>query len=265
VNEEARQVEEDEIPFRGKPAESAVIRLVDVHKRLGDREILSGMTFEVERGKTFVIMGGSGGGKSVTLKHIIGILDPDSGSVQVEGKEVSELDREGLMALRRRMGYLFQSGALINWLSVYDNVALPLRENFRFTEIEIREKVLEALHLVEMEHAADQLPDSISGGMKKRAGLARALVTGPKIILYDEPNAGLDPVMSETVNRIIVSVQEKLGVTSVVVTHKRACAFTTGDVIALIEKGRVVAQGTPSQMRSSEHPLARQFLTGIVD
>lgn len=237
-----------------------VIKLDNVWKKLGGRQVLQGMSFEVEDGKTFVIMGGSGGGKSVTLKHIIGILRPDSGSVIVEGREVPALDKEGLMTLRRRMGYLFQSGALINWLTVFENVALPLQENTRLTEAEIREKVMHAISVVELEHAVDLLPDRISGGMKKRAALARTLVTDPHIVLYDEPNAGLDPVMSETINRLILNVQEQLNVTSVVVTHKRACALTCGDVIALIDKGRIVAQGTPAEMRGSEHPMVRKFL-----
>lgn len=240
-----------------------VIQLDNVVKVLGDRQVLQGMTFEVRRGETFVIMGGSGCGKSVTLKHIIGILQPDEGSIVVEGKHVPALDKQGLMALRRTMGYLFQSGALINWLSVFDNVALPLRENSDLTEPEIRERVMESISLVELEHAVDLLPGRISGGMKKRAGLARTLVTHPRIVLYDEPNAGLDPVMSDTINRLISNVQDKLGVTSVVVTHKRACAFTCGDVIALIDQGQVVEQGTPDQMRASNHPLVRKFLGGL--
>ena len=244
-------------------AEEPVIVLDSVRKSFGDREVLRGMSFAVDRGETFVIMGGSGCGKSVTLKHIIGILQPDSGSVIVEGHEVPALDKHGLMALRRRMGYLFQSGALINWLTVFDNVALPLREHSHFTEAEIRERVMHAIHMVELEHAVDLLPSDISGGMKKRAGLARTLVTDPAIVLYDEPNAGLDPVMSDTINRLIVSVQEKLGVTSVVVTHKRACAFTCGDRIALVDQGAVVEQGRPDEMRRSTHPLVQSFLGGL--
>lgn len=248
---------------RPDPERKVVIKLDGVRKTFGDREVLRGMSFEVAAGETFVIMGGSGCGKSVTLKHIIGILYPDAGTVTVEGHDVPSLDKQGLMALRRRMGYLFQSGALINWLTVFENVALPLREHTKLTEPEIREKVMQAISLVELEHAIDQLPDRISGGMKKRAGLARTLVTDPNIVLYDEPNAGLDPVMSDTINRLIVSVQEKLNVTSVVVTHKRACAFTCGDVIALVDQGAVVEQGTTSAMQKSNHPLVRRFLGGL--
>ena len=154
---------------------------------------------------------------------------------------------------------------MINWLTVFENIALPLREHTRLTEIEIREKVMESAELVELAHALHLLPDSISGGMKKRAGLARTLVTEPKIVLYDEPNAGLDPVMSETINRLIVNIQEKLHVSSVVVTHKRACAFTVADNIAIIEKGRVVVEGTIEEMKQSNHPVAMSFLKMGVD
>jgi phospholipid/cholesterol/gamma-HCH transport system ATP-binding protein len=240
-----------------------VIKLTDVWKSFGKLDVLQGMSFEVEAGQTYVIMGGSGVGKSVTLKHIIGLLKPDRGGVLADGQHVPNLDKQELMALRRKMGYLFQSGALVSWLTVFENVALPLREHGHLTEGEIRERVLERIHLVELEHAADQLPASISGGMKKRAGLARTLVTQPEIVLYDEPNAGLDPIMSETINRLILSVQDRYRVTSVVVTHKIACAYTTGDVLALIDKGKVVAQGTPNEMQRSTHPLVRRFLGGI--
>ena len=245
--------------------EGCLICVQDLHTRLGNRKILNGMDFSVKEGETFVIMGGSGGGKSVTLKHIIGVFKPDRGRVVVDGRSVPDLDRMQLMELRKEMGYLFQSGALINWLTVFENVALPLREHSKMPEADIRDRVLEVVSLVEMEHALDQYPDSISGGMKKRAGLARALVTKPKIVLYDEPNAGLDPVMSETINRLIVDVQKKLSVTSVVVTHRRACAFTVADRIAVIERGRIVDQGTQMEMRRSEHPLTKKFLSPDAD
>jgi len=245
--------------------EGCLICVQDLHTRLGNRKILNGMDFSVKEGETFVIMGGSGGGKSVTLKHIIGVFKPDRGRVVVDGRSVPDLDRMQLMELRKEMGYLFQSGALINWLTVFENVALPLREHSKMPEADIRDRVLEVVSLVEMEHALDQYPDSISGGMKKRAGLARALVTKPKIVLYDEPNAGLDPVMSETINRLIVDVQKKLGVTSVVVTHRRACAFMVADRIAVIERGRIVDQGTQMEMRRSEHPLTKKFLSPDAD
>ncbi|MCA8971245.1 MAG: ABC transporter ATP-binding protein [Planctomycetes bacterium] len=246
-----------------RPDDVPAIELVDVHKSFGNFDVLRGITFSVPRGKTFVIMGGSGTGKSVTLKHIIGIVQPDSGDVLVDGESVPRMDRKGLMHLRKRMGYLFQDGALINWMTIFDNVALPLRENTRMSKSEIEDRTMEVCELVDLAHSIQKFPANISGGMKKRAGLARTLVTEPEVVLYDEPNAGLDPVMSDKINQLILEVQERFQVTSVVVTHKRACAYTTGDMIALIKDGVIVEQGTRDYMRASDHPLVRAFLGGI--
>ncbi|MBL8730940.1 MAG: ATP-binding cassette domain-containing protein [Planctomycetes bacterium] len=242
-----------------------MIELQDVHKRLGGRQILDGLTLSVPQGMTFVLMGPSGTGKSVTLKHIIGILRPDSGSVQVDGQEVPRMDRAQLMALRKRMGYLFQNGALINWLSVAANVALPLQEHSKLGKGEVDDRVHEVLRLVGMDHAAKQMPPDISGGMKLRAGLARALVTNPEYVLYDEPNAGLDPIISQQIHELIVEVRDRLGVTSLIVTHSRACAVHCGDRIGVLEHGRIAVQGTVAEMTHSDHPLARAFLGGGAD
>ncbi|HEX5051529.1 MAG TPA: ATP-binding cassette domain-containing protein [Planctomycetota bacterium] len=242
-----------------------MIELRDVHKRLGSRQILAGMTLCVPKGMTFVLMGPSGSGKSVTLKHVIGILKPDSGSVQVDGQEVPTMDQRQLMTLRKRMGYLFQNGALINWLSVADNVALPLREHSRLGKDEMKDRVHEVLSLVGMDHAAEQFPPSISGGMKLRTGLARALVTNPEYVLYDEPNAGLDPIISQQIHELIVEVRDRLGVTGLVVTHSRACAVQCGDRIGILEKGRIGVEGTVDEMTHSDHALARAFLGGGAD
>jgi phospholipid/cholesterol/gamma-HCH transport system ATP-binding protein len=237
-----------------------MIELRDVYKRLGDRQVLAGMTLSVPKGMNFVLMGPSGSGKSVTLRHVIGILRPDSGSVSVDGQEVSTMDRAQLMALRKRMGYLFQSGALINWLSVADNVALPLREHARLAKHEVEDRVMQVLRLVKLDHAAAQFPPSISGGMKLRAGLARALVTNPEYVLYDEPNAGLDPIISHQIHELIVQVRDELGVTGLIVTHSRACATQCGDHIGILEHGKLAITGTVAEMVRSEHPLARAFL-----
>ncbi|MEM7202773.1 MAG: ATP-binding cassette domain-containing protein [Planctomycetota bacterium] len=242
-----------------------MIELVDVHKTLGGRQILRGMTLRVPNGQTFVLMGPSGVGKSVTLKHVIGILKPDRGSVLVDGQEVPDLDRKGLMALRRRMGYLFQNGALINWLSVFDNVALPLREHARRRGSEVQARVMEVLELVGLADAAQQLPARISGGMKLRAGLARALVTEPEYVLYDEPNAGLDPIMADQIHQLIVEVRDRLGVTGLVVTHSRACAFDVADRIGVIDNGKIAEEGTLDEMRASSTQLVRSFLSGGAD
>lgn len=242
-----------------------MIELRDVKKKLGTRQILDGLSFAVPAGMNYVLMGPSGTGKSVTLKHIIGILAPDSGSVQVDGQEVATMDRAQLMALRRRMGYLFQNGALINWLSVAHNVALPLQEHSRLAKSEVHDRVHEVLRMVGLDHAADQFPASISGGMKLRAGLARALVTQPEYVLYDEPNAGLDPIISKQIHELIAEVRDRLGVTGLVVTHSRACATQCGDRIGILEKGRIALEGTVDEIVRSEHPLARAFLGGGAD
>lgn len=242
-----------------------MIELHDVSKRLGSRQILDRMTLRVPKGMNFVLMGPSGSGKSVTLKHVIGILRPDSGSVQVDGQEVPTMNRGQLMTLRKRMGYLFQNGALINWLSVADNVALPLREHGRLPKSERDQRVHEVLGLVGMQQAAKQFPPSISGGMKLRTGLARALVTNPEYVLYDEPNAGLDPIISKQIHELIVEVRDRLGVTGLIVTHSRACATQCGDRIGILENGRLGLEGSVDELVKSDHPLAKAFLNGGTD
>lgn len=242
-----------------------MIELADVYKQLGGRQILRGMSFTVPNGMNYVLMGRSGIGKSVTLKHIVGVLRPDRGSIKVDGLEVPELDRTGLMQLRKRMGYLFQNGALINWLTVAENVALPLRERRDAPKSEIEDRVLDALQVVSMGHAAEQYPGDISGGMKLRVGLARALVTEPEYVLYDEPNAGLDPIMADQIHDLIIEVRDRLNVTGLIVTHSRACAFACGDRIGVIDEGRIAEEGTVEEMLSSTTELVHQFLHAGAD
>jgi phospholipid/cholesterol/gamma-HCH transport system ATP-binding protein len=237
-----------------------VIRFRDVHKSFGSQHVLNGLSFEVRKGECLAVMGPSGTGKSVVLRHVIGLLKPDSGAVEVEGAEVSKLPRKELSALRRRMGFLFQEGALINWLSVGDNVALPLRENTSMPENEIRAKVLEKLALVRIPDAWDKMPSEISGGMKKRVGLARALITDPEIVLYDEPNAGLDPEISHSINELIRDVQHELHVTGIVVEHRVRCIKTVADRVLFLEQGRALLDLPPKEFFASDHPRLRQFL-----
>lgn len=237
-----------------------MIELDNVHKRLGDRDILKGLTLRVPKGVNFVLMGPSGTGKSVTLKHVIGIFRPDRGDVRVDGQDVAAMDRAALMGLRKRMGYLFQNGALINWLSVEDNVALPLKEHGGLARSELDERVHQVLKLVGMDHAARQLPPDISGGMKLRAGLARALVTRPEYVLYDEPNAGLDPIISQQIHELIAEVRDTLSVTGLIVTHSRACATQCGDRIGILQDGGLGIEGSVDEIQASDHPLARSFL-----
>lgn len=249
-----------------------MIELVDVWKAFGSREILRGMSIQVAKGTTYVLMGRSGIGKSVTLRHVIGILQPDRGTIRVDGKDVLGLDARGLRELRTRMGYLFQNGALINWLTVAQNVALPLQENGprgdrsrRLPKSELDDRVMRVLKLVGMDQSAQVFPDRISGGMRLRTGLARALVTEPEYVLYDEPNAGLDPIMSDQIHQLIVQVRDTLGVTGLVVTHSRACAFTVANTIGIIDEGRILEEGTVTAMRHSTTPLVRLFLGGGAD
>jgi len=237
-----------------------IIRFRDVHKAFGAQKVLRGLSFDVARGKTLAIMGPSGTGKSVVLRHVIGLLKPDSGSVEVEGREVSTLKRRELSELRKRMGFLFQEGALINWLSVGDNIALPLRENTDMKEAEIKSRVQHKLELVRIPDAWNKMPSQISGGMKKRVGLARALITDPEIVLYDEPNAGLDPEISRSINDLIRDVQRELHVTSIVVEHRVPCIRTVADEVLFLEGGRALVQLPPDQFFHSQEPRIVQFL-----
>ncbi len=242
-----------------------MIRMIDVHKAFGKQKVLQGLNFEVDEGQSLVIMGPSGSGKSVILKHLIGLLEPDQGKVEVLGQTVNIHNREALQRLRMDMGYLFQHSALINWLSVYDNVALPLRETTSQSEKDIRAQVEKVLGLVQMEEAHEKLPSEISGGMQKRVGLARALVTEPKIILYDEPEAGLDPEMSASISKMMRRLKEELGMTSVTVTHSVSCAVTVADTLAVFEHGQFLIAGPPTDVLNSDHPRVKTFLGAALD
>jgi phospholipid/cholesterol/gamma-HCH transport system ATP-binding protein len=243
----------------------AAIELRDVHKSFGAQQVLDGLSFRVEEGRSLVLMGPSGSGKSVILKHVIGLLRPDRGEIEVLGRQVQTLGRAELRELRRDMGYLFQHAALLNWMNVFDNVALPLREARRFREPEIRARVEKALALVLLDDAAAKLPEQLSGGMQKRVGLARALITEPKVILYDEPEAGLDPEMSANVSAMIRRLKEELGTTAIAVTHSTRCALTIGDELAVFEKGRILLSGPPAEVLASDHPRVREFLGTPLD
>ncbi len=242
-----------------------MIELIDVHKTLGGHEILRGMSFKIGAGENYVLMGRSGIGKSVTLKHVIGIFKPDSGQVLVDNDDIATLTRDQLQDLRKRMGYLFQGGALLNWLSVAENVALPLNEHSKLAKSELMDRVMKVLEMVGMDHAAGRLPAQISGGMRLRTGIARALITEPEYVLYDEPNAGLDPIISGQIHRLIAEVRDRLGVTGLVVTHSRACAFEVGDRIGIIDEGRIMEEGSVAEMQASETGLVRSFMGGGAD
>ncbi|MBC8327533.1 MAG: ATP-binding cassette domain-containing protein [Planctomycetes bacterium] len=237
-----------------------MIELRDVRKAFGRQQVLDGLDLTVEAGSSYAVMGPSGSGKSVLLKHVIGLLKPDSGRVLVAGHSVPELHREELRDLRRDMGYLFQHGALINWLSVFDNIALPLRETTAMGEEEVRGRVEKVLGQVQLSGTDDKYPSEISGGMQKRVGLARALVTEPSVILYDEPEAGLDPGMSQAISELMRQIQTELEMTSLVVTHSDRCARIVADRLGIFEKGRFLVEGTPAEVLDSDHPRVREFL-----
>jgi phospholipid/cholesterol/gamma-HCH transport system ATP-binding protein len=243
----------------------AAIELRGVSKAFGSNQVLQDLDLVVRRASTLVVVGGSGTGKSVLLKHMIGILKPDRGSVIVDGEDITRLEEYELQRVRRKFGYLFQSAALINWLSVYENVALPLRELTRMGEREIDERVRAKLRLLHIEKAADRMPSEISGGMKKRVGLARALIWDPEIVLFDEPTSGLDPVITALVDEMIIETREKTGVTSVVVTHDMASASRVGGEIAMLYGGKVIEKAPPAEFMRSENPIVRQFVRGELE
>lgn len=237
-----------------------VVRFEDVHKAFGSLKVLQGLSFDLVQGRTLAIMGPSGTGKSVALKHVVGLLAPDRGRVLVRGQEVASATRAELADIRRRMGYVFQEGALINWLNVGENVALPLRENSDLSDAEIREKAQEKLELVSIPDSWDKMVSEISGGMKKRVGIARALITDPELILYDEPNAGLDPEIAGSINELMVELQEELGVTSLVVEHRIECIQRVADEVIFLENGRALVQLPPEEFFSSDIPRLVRFL-----
>jgi phospholipid/cholesterol/gamma-HCH transport system ATP-binding protein len=236
----------------------ALIQVNGLVKRFGEQTVLNGVNLDVHPGETVVIMGGSGSGKSTMLRLMIGSLVPDEGSVTLLGHDLSTLDEEGLNAIRKKIGILFQSGALFNSMSVADNVALPLREHTMLDHNIIDIQVKIKLELVGLREHADKFPAQISGGMKKRAGLARALALDPQMLFYDEPSAGLDPVTSAEIDRLIIDLSKKLGVTSVVVTHEMDSAFSVGDRMAMLERGRMLMVDTREAFeRLRDHPADR--------
>jgi phospholipid/cholesterol/gamma-HCH transport system ATP-binding protein len=242
-----------------------VIKLIDVHKSFGPKKVLQGFSLEVNEGETMILIGFSGSGKSVAIKHIVGLLDPDRGTVWVDGKEVPKLTREELYELRSHIGYVFQFAALFDSLSIGDNVAMGLRKEGRLTEPEIMKRVGEALELVDLPGVESKFPAELSGGMRKRVGIARAIARQPKYLLYDEPTTGLDPVTSAIIDQLMIRMREKLGVTSIVVTHDMRSAYTVGSRIAMLYEGRVQQVGTVDEIRNTKDPIVCQFIEGKPD
>ncbi len=240
-----------------------MIEVIDLHKSFGDNHVLRGIDLTVETGTTFVILGGSGSGKTVLMKHVIGLLKPDRGTVNVDGIEIAKLSGKELTEARRRFGMVFQGAALFDSMTVFENVAFPLREKQRQIHAdELSQRVIEKLRVVDLgEEILELWPSQLSGGMRKRVALARALVAEPSVVLYDEPTTGLDPITTDYVDDMIVTTQQKLGVTSMVISHDIASAFKVADRLAVLYDGRIAAQGTPAEVKESDHPFVRKFLS----
>src|SRR3954470_10971970 len=238
------------------------IQVLDVVKKYGDRVVLDKIRLDVFKGETLVILGGSGSGKSTLLRLMIGNLKPDGGDIVSLGKSIGEMGPADLAAYRKNIGVLFQSGALFNSMTVADNVALPLREHTDLPEETIDIMVKIKLELVGLREHAEKMPSELSGGMKKRAGLAGAIAVDPQVLFYDEPSAGLDPVTSAEIDQLIIDLNKKLGVTSVVVTHEMDSAFRIADRMVLLDRGKFIVSGTPAEMKASADPLVHQFIFG---
>lgn len=240
-----------------------MIRFENLHKAFGELQVLRGFTLDVKEGETMVIIGFSGTGKSVAIKHIVGLLEPDEGTVFVDGLEVQTLSRRDLYELRGKIGYVFQFAALFDSLTVAENVAMGVRKQGKLTEAQIRDRVHEALELVDLDDAVgEKLPSELSGGMRKRVGIARAIAFRPKYLLYDEPTTGLDPVTSAVIDDLMVRMQKQLGVTGIVITHDMRSAYTVGTRIAMLYEGQVRAVGTVDEIKASTDPIVRQFIEG---
>jgi phospholipid/cholesterol/gamma-HCH transport system ATP-binding protein len=239
-----------------------MIELLDIHKSFGTKQVLKGFSLQVQEGSTTSLVGSSGAGKSVTLKHIVGLLEPDSGSVRVDDQEVVGLGRAQLYELRRRVGYVFQFAALFDSMTIAENLAMGLIKQGGFTEAQIRERIDESLQLVELDGFEARLPAELSGGQRKRAGLARAIAFRPKYLLYDEPTSGLDPVTTTVIDRLIMKMKQELGVTSLVITHDMDSAYRISDRIAMLYDGRVLQEGVPDEIRRTENPIVKGFVEG---
>jgi phospholipid/cholesterol/gamma-HCH transport system ATP-binding protein len=260
------QYHAEDLDLLGEPdSEKWSIRCLDVHKRLGGVPVLNGLNVAFPEDTITVVLGPSGTGKSVLIKHIIGLMFPDSGEVLVKGQSVSKLTMPELLALRQKIGVLFQDGALFGSMSVFDNVAFPLRQHTDTSEAEIAKLVLERLKDVGLAEAVDSLPSQLSGGMRKRAGFARALVMSPDIVIFDEPDSGLDPVRTALLCELIQEMHSIYKGTYIVVTHNIASARQIGEYIALLWKGRIVEAGDAERMFSSDNPFVHQFLSGAAE
>jgi len=243
-----------------KDEDGPQIVIENLVKRFGERTVLDHINLTIDRGETLVVIGGSGAGKSTLVRHLIALERPTSGRILVDGIDMAALDDFELSKIRRRFGMVFQKYALFDSMTVYDNVAFPLREQTKMSEREIKERVMTKLEELGVAHAVHRMPAEISGGMAKRVGIARALVLEPEILIYDEPTSGLDPVTSRTVDELIEEMRERFGVTSVVITHDMASAFDIADRVAMLVRGKIAVEGTPEAVMASDHEDVRRFI-----
>jgi phospholipid/cholesterol/gamma-HCH transport system ATP-binding protein len=246
------------LPTNGSP----MIAVRSLVKKIGQQEILRGVDLEVATGETLAIIGRSGGGKSVLLKHLVGLMAPDAGEIWIDGQNIIGMNERQLGTIRLKVGILFQGGALFDSMTVGENIAFPLREAGERAPEVLNAKVKEMLEVMEMEGEEEKMPESLSGGMKKRVGLARSIIRRPSCVLYDEPTSGLDPVVADSINRLIRRLQQRLGVTSIVVTHDMKSAFDVADRIAYLHEGRIYFQGTTTDFQQSTDPLIQDFMLG---
>jgi phospholipid/cholesterol/gamma-HCH transport system ATP-binding protein len=242
-----------------------MIEVRDLKRRFGTHPILDGVSFRIEKGESVVIIGRSGGGKSVLLKHLIGLLKPDTGQVLIEGEDIVPMNERELLRVRRKFGMLFQSAALFDSMTVAENVAFAFRRDRSLPEKEVRRKVAEVLEMVDLPGTEDINPSELSGGMRKRVGLARAIIYQPQIVLYDEPTTGLDPIVSDSIDRLILRVRDRLDVTTVVVTHDMRSTRRLGQRILMLHNQRIYATGTPDEIFNSQDPVVRRFVEGVSD
>lgn len=242
-----------------------LLRLVGVEKKLGRQKVLKGVDLEIREGESMVIIGRSGGGKSVLLKHILGLMQPDAGQVWFRDKDLAKLDEEQMVPLRKETGMLFQNGALFDSLTVGENVAFPLREKGGVSDEEINSEVTRALKIVDLPNQEKKWPSELSGGMRKRVALARAAIARPALMLYDEPTSGLDPVVSDSINKLMVRLGKELKMTSIIVTHDMVSAREVGDRIAMLHEGRIYCVDEPKVVLESQDPIVKRFVNGISD
>ena len=242
-----------------------MIEARNLQKSYGSQKILDGVSFRIVNGESVVIIGRSGGGKSVLLKHLIGLLKPDSGEVLIDGENIELMNERQLLRIRRNFGMVFQGAALFDSMTVAENVAFGLRRHEHLTEVEISKRVAETLEMVDLPGTEDKNPAELSGGMRKRVGLARAIIYEPKIVLYDEPTTGLDPIVSDSIDKLIIRVRDTLKVTSIVVTHDMRSARRVGNRVMMLHEKKLYANATPQEFFASQDPIVRQFVDGVAD